>query len=277
MNAVAEKAPESQVIVAGDSFSKRTDTPAPASPQTSNLMQALAAAAANPAMDVAKVERLYVMHKEMMEREAEMAFNDAMAKAQAGIRPIAKDRRNDHTKSWYATLAAIVDEITPVYTAEGISISFDNYSPERDKGLPELPAGWVRVMAFVSHRGGHTRAHHLDGPLDDKGSAGNTNKTGIQAMGSTVAYLRRYLVCMIFNVATADDNDGNGGTTGPKLDEKKLADHLANIEAAADEPALLKAFGAAWNAAEELKDKGAQQQFVQMRDARRKLMKGRKP
>jgi hypothetical protein len=41
----------------------------------------------------------------------------------------------------YATLAAINDEITPIYTAEGLSVSFDTYSTERDKDLPPLDAG----------------------------------------------------------------------------------------------------------------------------------------
>lgn len=154
----------SPIVVPEPNYSKR-DVPAPAAP--ASLMQALASAAADPRMDVAKVERLYAMHKEMMAREAEAAFNDAMARAQAHVEPIARDRRNDHTKSMYATLAAINDAITPVYSAEGLSVSFDTYSPERDKDLPALPAGWVRVIAIVSHKGGHSRRYHLDGPLDD--------------------------------------------------------------------------------------------------------------
>jgi hypothetical protein len=137
-----------------------------------------------PAHGRRKVERLFAMHKELMDREAEAAFNDAMARAQANIQPIAKDRRNDHTKSMYATLAAINDEITPIYTAEGLSVSFDTYSTERDKDLPPLDAGKVRVIGFCSHKGGHTRKYHLDGALDDAGKDGTKNKTGIQAMGS---------------------------------------------------------------------------------------------
>lgn len=273
MEAVAEKT-DPKILVEPAPYSKREGLPAPQPAQPGTLMAALASAAANPAMDVGKVEKLFAMHKELQDREAEQAFYDAMARAQADIRPIAKDRRNDHTKSWYATLAAIVDEITPMYTGQGLSVSFDTYSPERDKDMPALEKGWHRVIAIVAHRGGHSKRFHLEAPLDDAGKDGTKNKTGIQAMGSTVSYLRRYLVCMIFNVATADDNDGNGGTAGPRLDEKKVADHLANIEASADEAALLKAFGSAWNEAEALKDKGAQQQFITMRDARRKAMKG---
>ncbi len=52
-------------------------------------------------------------------------------------------------------------------------------------------------------------------PLDSAGSGGKVNKTPIQASGSTQSYARRYLVCQIFNVTTADDNDGNKRTHSP--------------------------------------------------------------
>lgn len=255
-------------------YSKKGEVAQPTS-QPANLMQALAVAAANPSMDVAKVKELFAMHRELQDREAAQAFADALAIAQSRIVPIVKDRRNDHTKSSYATLAAIVDVVTPIVTAEGLAVSYDTFDPVRDKDLQPLAQGWVRVIAIVSHRGGHSRKYHLDGPLDDKGSGGTTNKTGIQAMGSTVTYLRRYLFCMIFNVATADDNDGNGaGNGGKRMDEKVLADHLAAIDAADGEPELLKAFGKAWNAAEDTKDKDAQRQLINARDVRRKAIKG---
>jgi hypothetical protein len=59
------------------------------------------------------------------------------------------------------------------------------------------------------------------------------------------------------------------------MDEKKLADHLAAIEAASDEPSLMKAFGTAWNVAEDVKDKDAQKRLIQHRDARRKALRVR--
>jgi hypothetical protein len=274
MEATTTEKPQSNVVVPDTPYSKRDDTAPLPAVQPNNLMTALAVAAADPRMDVAKVERLFAMHKELQDREAAQAFADAMAKAQANIRPIAKDRRNDHTKSWYATLAAIVDEATPVVTAEGLSVSYDTYEPSgRDKDMEKPIESWHRVIALVSHRGGHVRKYHLDGPLDDAG------KTGIQAMGSTVSYLRRYLFCMIFNVATADDNDGNGGgngAKGEKLAEKKVADHCAKMDEATNEADLMRIFSVAWNEAEEIKDKDAQRVFMTKRDERRRAIKARR-
>lgn len=274
MSAVAEKKPEeSKIVVADAPYSKREEL-VHTGAQPTNLMQALAIAAADPRMELVKVQGLWAMHKEMMDRAAEGAFIDAMARAQAKIEPIVKNRKNDHTKSMYATLGAINDAITPIYSAEGLAVSFDTFSTERDKDLPPLMQGWIRVITIVSHRGGHSRKYHLDGPLDDAGKDGTKNKTGIQAMGSTVSYLRRYLVCMIFNVATADDNDGNGGGSGAtRLDEKKLADHLAAMEGCADEPGMLKAFALAYNQAEDLKDKDSQRVLMAKRDECRKKLR----
>ena len=261
------------IVVPEPSYSRR-DMPAVQQPQATSLVQALAIAAGDPRTDMDKMERLFAMHQTMLKQEAEAAFNDAMARAQAKILPIANNAHNDHTRSTYAKLAQINREITPLYTAEGLAISFDAYKPEFDKDGKEInppPKDWHRVVAIVSHSGGHSRRYHLDGPLDDAGARGNVNKTGIQAMGSTTSYLRRYLVCMIFNIATFDDNDGNKEPSGDprQLDENVFADHLAALDAAATKEELMAAFRAAWKAADEIGDARARKKFTERKDARK--------
>ena len=165
-----------------------------------SLLQAITSAASNPQTDIEKMERLFAMHQKMVATEAEAAFNNAMARAQAHIVPIANNAANDQTNSRYAKLAQINREIIPIYTAEGLSISFDS---------ADGPQGLMRTIAIVSHAQGHSRQYHLDLPPDDSGAKGTINKTKVHAIGSTSSYARRYLVCMIFNVTTEDDNDGN--------------------------------------------------------------------
>jgi ERF superfamily protein len=272
MTAVQEKKPEPAALVVPEpSFSKR-DATTP-QPQATSLVQALAGAAADPRTDMDKMERLFAMHQTMLKQEAERAFNEAMACAQANLKPIATNAYNDHTKSKYAKLAAINDALTPIHTAEGLSVSFDAHTPEFDKDGKEINPpreGWHRTIAFVSHKAGHTRKYHLDLPLDAAGAKGNVNKTDVQAMGSTNSYARRYLKFMIFDVATFDDDDGNGARSGSggQLSEKEATDHLAAIDGAGKDD-LMKVFGVAWNAAEKVKDKGAQRLFIQHRDARK--------
>ncbi len=248
----------------------RKESPALPSTQPGNLMQALAAAAANPQMDVAKVKELFAMHKEIAEREAAMAYADAMARAQAEIQPVAARAFNTHTASSYAKLEAIDKAITPIHTKYGLSISYDT---ETKNDADPIPEGYLRIVATVRHSGGHKERHHIDLPPDAAGSQGKTNKTMVQAIGSTNTYGRRYLKLMIFNVSTYDDRDGNGARSskGGALDESALADHLAAIDGAGKED-LMKVFGAAWNAAEKVKDKEAQQQFIEHRDARKKAL-----
>ena len=272
-----EKEMENAIEVVRDTRAAHQVQAAPA-PAPTSLVQALTVAAADPRVDVAKVERLWAMLKEQQAREAEEAFNEAMSRAQAKIEPVVRDRRNDHTKSTYATLAAINDSIVPIYSAEGIAVSFDTYKPEYDKDGKEINPpkdGAVRVIAIVSH-GGHTRKYHLDGALDDVGSQGTKNKTGIQAMGSTVSYLRRYLVCMIFNVSTQDDDDGEGakgnGNTGKRLDENVYADLLASLDVPTDEASLFKAYRHAYKTAEEAGDTRAIRKFTEKKDQRKKAL-----
>lgn len=133
---------------------------------------------------------------------AERAYNAAMAKAQAEMPTVRKSKRNDHTRSTYADLSDVEEQAMPVAHKHGFSVSF------APAGLNEK--GNLLIDWTLMHEAGHTRSDRADFPLDAAGSAGKTNKTGIQAMGSTMTYARRYLLCNLFNIATDDDVDGNG-------------------------------------------------------------------
>lgn len=194
-------------------------------PSATSLLQAITQAASNPQVDIEKMERLFCMHQTMVAAEAETAFNRAMALTQKKIEPVAAKAFNSHTKSYYAKLEAVNEMLVPIYTAEGLSVSFNR----EDCPTP----GWIRTVAIVSHRDGHTRRYHNDLPLDDVGAQGTKNKTGVQATGSTIAYNRRYLVFMIFNVSTLDDMDGNRNKeeVAPDAEGKKVLEACGSIGA----------------------------------------------
>lgn len=188
---------------------ERTQVPQVAQQGNATLLTAIARAASDPAMDMDKVERLFKMHEKMVAQQAKAEFNAALSRAQQKIEPIATDAENDHTRSRYAKLAAINRAIVPLYTAEGLSVSFDT---ETKNETDPIPQGHIRTIAIVAHAAGHERRYHIDLTPDDVGAKGNTNKTAVQAAGSTNEYARRYLVRMIFNVSTFDDTDGNKPT-----------------------------------------------------------------
>jgi len=159
-----------------------------------SLLKAIAQAAQRQDVDALKIGALLRMH-------GEMTYNAAMAEVQAEIEPIARDATNSFIGNRYATLSKIISSIQPIYTKYGFNVRFRS-------GTPVGP-GWVKIICVVS-RGVHSETLELDSPIDNAGSGGKTNKTPVQAIGSTVSYLRRYLVCMAFNIVLADDDDGEG-------------------------------------------------------------------
>ncbi len=183
---------------------QRVDSPSGVVPASESAMmiQMIQRAAADPAVDVDKMERLMQMHERFVDRQAAAAFNAAMVKAQQDIKPVARRAFNAQTSSRYAKLEDIDEAVSPIYTAAGFSLSFGS----ADSTL----AGHLRVVCDVMHEQGHTKQYQMDLPLDAAGIAGKVNKTGVHAHGSTHSYARRYLTMNIFNVVMCDeDNDGN--------------------------------------------------------------------
>jgi hypothetical protein len=165
------------------------------------LLNIIERAAFDASVDIARLEMLFNMHRQVLADEAKALFAIAMSAAQGEIEPVAKDAQNQETKAKYARLEAILAAISPIYTKHGFSLSF-NQTESLDKQ--------VSITCRLAHAGGHSESYTLSGSLDNAGIRGTTNKTPIQAMGSTITYLRRYLTCMIFNVSIKDeDNDGN--------------------------------------------------------------------
>jgi ERF superfamily len=166
------------------------------------LMNFIERAAKDETFNLDKFRELILMQREAEQLSAKHDFNIAMSAVQSELQTVVRDRDNPHTRSRYATLQAIDASARPIYTRHGFSVRF---------GTAAAPwEGWVRVTCELAHIGGYSESHYLDGPLDVAGAQGKTTKTGIQAIGSTVSYLRRYLLLLILNLVTADDDDDDG-------------------------------------------------------------------
>lgn len=189
--------------------------------------------AMDPSIPIDRLEQMLAMKERMEdrareddERQAKKAYFAAMSKCQAELPVVVKNRKNDHTRSNYADLAAIEEQAMPVIHRHGFAVSFqpDGYN---DKG--ELRVKWE-----ISHEGGHSREGVGEIPVDGAGSQGKVNKTGTQAFGSTATYGRRYLLCMLFNISTGDDRDGNRVSEPPEqINEaqiKRLRDLLEETD-----------------------------------------------
>jgi len=169
------------------------------------MIQVIERIALNPEVDVDKMEKVMALQERMMDRQAESEFNSAMTDVQANMPVITKDGYNEHTKSYYSKHETIVKAIKPIYTKEGFAISFSEAEIPQVEGKPRL----IKIVGVLRHRSGHSETYFTVLPIDTTGSGGTVNKTGVHGTGSTITYGRRYLTCMIFDVATGDDNDGN--------------------------------------------------------------------
>lgn len=195
--------------------------------------------AMDPTIPIDRLEQMLAMKERMEDRNREMAREDreyeaktayfsAMSACQKELPVVTKNKRNSHTNSNYADLAAIEDQAMPIIYAHGFGVSFQ---PDGYNDLGELLIKWE-----ISHSGGYVRNGVGAIPVDGVGAKGGVNKTGTQAFGSTATYGRRYLLCMLFNISTGDDNDGNRtkGPSGPVSQEQAMQLREKIDEAGAD-------------------------------------------
>lgn len=188
----------------------RKEDAAVAVSETTAIVSMIERAARDPNVDIDKMERLLAMQERVLSRGAEQEFNNAMAVAQAEMRPVAADSNNPQTRSRYASYFALDKALREIYTKHGFALSFNT-----SEGAAE---SYVRVVCVVSHRAGHSRTYHVDMPADGKGAKGGDVMTKTHATGAAVSYGSRYLLKMIFNVAIGeDDDDGNSATNVAKL------------------------------------------------------------
>jgi hypothetical protein len=204
----------------------------PAVSESAAIMGVIERAARDPNVDIDKMERLMAMRERLLEREAQMEFNAAMAAAQAEMEPVARDARNTQTNSDYARLEAIARAITPIITKHGFATTF---------GTADCPKeGHYRVTCTCTHRAGYSKDYHADIPADTTGIKGTVNKTKTHAFGSTMSYGRRYLKLLVFDIATEDDDGNAAGGAEPINDDQLHALSEKIDEVGADIAAFCK-------------------------------------
>lgn len=152
-----------------------------------------------PNFDITKMEKFIEMRNVEMDRIAKINFSKAFAEMQGKLPTIKTQHVNPHTKSKYARLEDINKDILPVLKQHDFGVSFKILSQDKEH---------VTIQAILAHSGGHKESTDLSMPLDDGGK-----KTTTHAVGSTITYAKRYAMCMLLNISTGDDNDGNNNNT----------------------------------------------------------------
>lgn len=176
-------------------------SPASAAPSEHQaLLDMIAAAAANPKVNVEKLKQLMEMRNAAVAAAREDDFNVIMAEAQAEMRPVIADALNKETGSKYASHAALDRAVRPIYTRLGFALSYDT----EPCSIPEM----MTFVCFATAKG-HTRKYTIDLPVDGKGPKGGAVMSRTHAASSGVTYAMRILLKMVFNLPVDRDDDGN--------------------------------------------------------------------
>jgi hypothetical protein len=177
--------------------------PAPVGAET--ILSVIQRAAADQNCDIDKMERLLDMHERMLAKQAEQAFADALAIMQSEL-PVIRERgeildKNKNVQSTYALWEDVNEQIKPLLTKYGFSLSFRVLPSERG----------IHVEGVLLHRFGHRETTSILLPADVSG-----NKNAVQAVASSVSYGKRYTAGALLNfTSTGEDDDGSTAGAPP--------------------------------------------------------------
>lgn len=164
----------------------------------SSLLNFVAQAVSDPNIDVAKLEALLRMQRQIVTEEAVVTFNKALRGAQAEIPPIAKNGTIDLGGKGsipFTTWEDMDKVLRPVMDKHGFTLTFDMQVKE---------GGGALITATLLHVDGHSKTASIPLALDT-----GPGRNNLQSMGSTMMYGRRYTTEMLFNlVRKGIDNDG---------------------------------------------------------------------
>ncbi len=161
-----------------------------------SMMAVIARAAADPRVDVAKMEALLQMQFKVEARQAEVEFNAALARLMPRLPRIEKggvimNKAGTAVRSRFAKFEDIDAVIRPLLAEEGFSIGFDT-----DDSTPRM----LRVTGTLSHRLGHSRKSQMTVPTE------NPQIPGAQGYGAAASFAKRYTVINLLNIITVGED-----------------------------------------------------------------------
>jgi hypothetical protein len=163
-------------------------------------------ASKDPNSDADKLEKLFELRERVREQVARDAFVEAMVRVQDQLPVIKQAGRITYAKGGsirYAKWEDIIAAIQPVLTANGFTLTFEFGGDDKK----------IEVTAVLDHVLGHSRRNTVVLPKDDSGG-----KTGVQGVGSSYSYGKRYSTSGVLNLTWGgEDDDGNNGRHQPIL------------------------------------------------------------
>jgi len=171
----------------------------------------LIALAVDKNLDIEKLEKLLALKERWEAGEARKRFEEALSQFQEKCPDIRKTkpvrfetRGGGTTEYYYAPLGDIERQIRQLLKDCGLT----------KKWKPFVNKEEIKVICIISHIAGHSEETEMSASPDATGS-----KNPIQAIASTVEYLKRHTLLAALGITTADqDVDGRL----PELDVDKL-------------------------------------------------------
>jgi len=127
------------------------------------------------------------------------------------LESVTKDRSNPIAHSTYATLDAILEEVVPKMAAQGLFLTQEPMSVEKD-GVQ-----FLGVKTTIWHESGECLKYEpLLLPIE-----GNARMNISQQAGSVITYAKRYAISAILGISTDEDKDGVQPKNFSEADEPK--------------------------------------------------------
>jgi hypothetical protein len=195
-----------------------------------DLVSAIAVAAADPRTDVEKMRVLLDMKREHEADEARKAFVAAMAAFRANPPKIEKtvhvfyQSQKGPVDYWHADIGVMSEKIGEAMAPHGLSFRWTTNQAD---------GGVITVTCILQHELGHFEETRLFASPDQSGG-----KNSIQAVGSTVQYLRRYTLESASGVVAQSGNFGDAASPEPaepaepeRITEEQRANLQKRLEA----------------------------------------------
>lgn len=130
----------------------------------------------------------------------------ALLAVQGDVGNVQRNADNPHFRSRYVTLDAVLAAVRAPLTKAGVIILQD----------PHVDGATVTVTTRLFH----TSGEWVENTCTATAGPDKRGNVGVQQIGSTITYLRRYALMALFAVAPTDD-DGNSGQGDPAGYERR--------------------------------------------------------
>ena len=148
-----------------------------------------------------------------MAKQAQMDFASALAKMAAKL-PVIEEKGKAYVKGQlrytFARWEDIGNAIKPILSEEAFSLTFET----------KVEPDHVWVKGILMHASGHTQTTEATMPHDASG-----NKNAVQAIGSAIAYGKRYCAFALLNLSStyADADDDAASIGNETITEEQVA------------------------------------------------------